>query len=30
MTQKRGAFTLNKTHIEEAYQSAWSSIKVCK
>ena len=30
ITQKRGAFTLNKTHIEEAYQSAWSSIKVCK
>ena len=30
MTQKRGAFTLNKTHIEEAYQSAWNSIKVCK
>ena len=30
MTQKRGAFTLNKTHLEEAYQSAWSSIKMCK
>ena len=28
--QKRGAFQLDKTHIEEAYQSAWSSIKVCK
>ena len=30
MTQKRGAFQLSKTHLEEAYQSAWSSIKVCK
>lgn len=30
MAQKRGAFQLNKTHLEEAYQSAWSSIKVCK
>jgi len=30
MIQKRGAFQLNKSHIEEAYQSAWSSIKVCK
>jgi AcrR family transcriptional regulator len=30
MSQKRGAFTLNKTHLEEAYQSAWNSIKVCK
>ncbi|TVZ23130.1 TetR family transcriptional regulator [Dokdonia sp. Hel_I_63] len=29
MTQKRGAFQLDKTHLEEAYQSAWSSIKVC-
>ncbi|SFZ91616.1 transcriptional regulator, TetR family [Flaviramulus basaltis] len=28
--QKRGAFQLDKTHLEEAYQSAWSSIKVCK
>ncbi|MCT4698832.1 TetR/AcrR family transcriptional regulator [Tenacibaculum haliotis] len=28
-SQKRGAFTLNKTHLEEAYQSAWNSIKVC-
>ncbi|GGG47625.1 TetR/AcrR family transcriptional regulator [Bizionia arctica] len=27
--QKRGDFQLDKTHIEEAYQSAWSSIKVC-
>ena len=30
MAQKRGAFQLDKTHIEEAYQSAWSSIKVGK
>ncbi|WP_458626553.1 TetR/AcrR family transcriptional regulator [Winogradskyella sp. PC D3.3] len=30
MTQKRGAFTLDKTHLEDAYQSAWSSIKMCK
>ncbi len=30
MVQKRGAFQLDKTHIEEAYQSAWSSIKACK
>ncbi|WP_405571038.1 TetR/AcrR family transcriptional regulator [Winogradskyella sp. Asnod2-B02-A] len=30
MTQKRGAFTLDKTHLEEAYQSAWSSIKMCQ
>lgn len=30
ITQKRGAFQLDKTHLEEAYQSAWSSIKVCK
>ena len=28
ITQKRGAFQLDKTHLEEAYQSAWSSIKV--
>jgi AcrR family transcriptional regulator len=28
MSQKRGAFKLDKTHIEEAYQAAWSSIKV--
>ncbi len=27
IAQKRGAFQLDKTHIEEAYQSAWSSIK---
>jgi len=27
MTQNRGAFTLNKTHIEEAYIAAWDSIK---
>ncbi|MDO6516627.1 TetR/AcrR family transcriptional regulator [Zobellia uliginosa] len=25
--QKRGAFQLNEDHLEEAYQSAWSSIK---
>ncbi len=30
IAQKRGAFKLDKTHMEEAYQSAWSSIKVCK
>ena len=30
ISQKRGVFTLDKTHIEEAYQSAWNSIKVCK
>lgn len=30
MTQKRGDFTLDKTHLEEAYQSAWNSIKVNK
>jgi AcrR family transcriptional regulator len=30
MSQKRGAFTLDKTQLEEAYQSAWNSIKVCK
>jgi len=29
ITQKRGAFTLDKKHLEEAYQSAWSSIKTC-
>lgn len=28
MSQKRGAFKLDKTNIEEAYQAAWSSIKV--
>ena len=27
MSQERGAFNLDKTHIEEAYQAAWSSIK---
>lgn len=30
MSQNRGAFTLDKTHLEEAYQSAWNSIKVYK
>jgi len=30
MAQKRGVFQLNKAHLEEAYQSAWSSIKMCK
>jgi AcrR family transcriptional regulator len=30
MSQKRGAFTLDKTHLKEAYQLAWNSIKVCK
>lgn len=30
ITQKRGVFQLDKTHLEEAYQSAWSSIKVCQ
>jgi AcrR family transcriptional regulator len=30
IAQKRGAFRLDKTHVEEAYQSAWSSIKVYK
>lgn len=28
IVQKRGVFTLDKIHIEEAYQSAWNSIKV--
>ncbi|GER59543.1 TetR/AcrR family transcriptional regulator [Patiriisocius marinus] len=28
--QKRGAFQLDKTHLDEAYQSAWNSIKVIK
>ena len=28
MAQKRGAFQLDKTHLEEAYQSAWNSIKI--
>ena len=30
MAQKRGALQLDKTHLEEAYQAAWSSIKTCK
>ena len=30
MTQKRGVFQLDKTHLEEAYQLAWNSIKICK
>jgi AcrR family transcriptional regulator len=30
ISQNRGAFTLDKTHIEEAYQSAWNSIKIIK
>ncbi|WP_299110157.1 TetR/AcrR family transcriptional regulator [uncultured Winogradskyella sp.] len=30
INQKRGTFQLDKTHLEEAYQSAWSSIKACK
>ncbi|WP_159020410.1 TetR/AcrR family transcriptional regulator [Algibacter sp. L3A6] len=30
MIQKRGVFQLDKDLLEEAYQSAWSSIKVCK
>lgn len=29
ISQKRGALQLTKTHIEEAYQAAWNSIKVC-
>ncbi|MCF8714214.1 TetR/AcrR family transcriptional regulator [Joostella atrarenae] len=29
ITQKRGDFKLNKSHLEEAYQSAWNSIKAC-
>ena len=28
MSEKRGAFKLDPTHVEEAYQAAWSSIKV--
>ena len=28
ISQKRGAFILDKTHLAEAYQSAWNSIKV--
>jgi hypothetical protein len=27
MAQKRGAFKLDKNHIEAAYQAAWNSIK---
>jgi AcrR family transcriptional regulator len=30
IAQKRGDFQLDETHLEAAYQSAWSSIKVCK
>ena len=30
MSEKRGAFKLDETHMEEAYQAAWSSIKTCK
>ena len=30
ISQKRGAFQLDKSLLEEAYQSAWSSIKACK
>lgn len=30
ITQKRGSFQLDKTHIEQAFQAAWSSIKLCK
>ena len=30
ISQKRGAFKLDKTHLEEAYQSAWNSIKIIK
>ncbi|AUC84337.1 TetR family transcriptional regulator [Polaribacter sp. ALD11] len=28
MSEKRGTFKLDKTHLEEAYQSAWNSIRV--
>ena len=28
MAQQRGAFMLDETHLEEAYQAAWNSIKV--
>lgn len=28
ISQKRGAFNLDKTHLEEAYQAAWNSIKL--
>jgi len=30
MSEKRGAFKLDNTLLEEAYQAAWSSIKSCK
>ncbi len=30
ISQKRGSFTLNETHLDEAYESAWNSIKVIK
>ncbi|MDN3492186.1 TetR/AcrR family transcriptional regulator [Winogradskyella bathintestinalis] len=30
ISQNRGAFTLNKSHIDEAFNSAWNSIKVHK
>ena len=30
MSEKRGAFKMDKKHIEEAYQSAWNSIRVIK
>jgi AcrR family transcriptional regulator len=28
ISEKRGAFKLDKTHLEEAYQAAWNSIKI--
>ncbi|MFT6065809.1 MAG: AcrR family transcriptional regulator [Paraglaciecola sp.] len=30
MSAKRSAFTLDKTHMEEAYRAAWNSIRVIK
>jgi AcrR family transcriptional regulator len=30
MAEKRGSFKLDETHIKEAYQAAWNSIKLCK
>ena len=30
MSEKRGAFQLDKTHLEEAYHAAWNSIKIIK
>ncbi|WKD86674.1 HTH-type transcriptional repressor Bm3R1 [Polaribacter huanghezhanensis] len=30
MSEKRGAFKLDSTHLEKAYQAAWSSIKLCE